>query len=217
MAQSRWRTYVVFRLLVALLLGILVTVLIGTAGSWTYAPSAGWITTASVYLAWTWIVVLPMDADRTRDHVRPEDPPRGWATDMIVLLASVASLAGVAQLLTAGSKAGVEKSAGAAVGVLSIVAAWCVVHTVFSLRYADVFYKDPEGGIRFDGEQDARFMDFFYLGFTIGMTYQVSDTRLQSAQMRRTALGHALLSYVLGAIILAATVNLIVELGNPTH
>jgi uncharacterized membrane protein len=54
--------------------------------------------------------------------------------------------------------------------------------------------------------------DFAYPGFTIGMTFQVSDTDLTTTEVRVTALRHALLSYLFGAVILAATINLIAGL-----
>jgi uncharacterized membrane protein len=47
------------------------------------------------------------------------------------------------------------------------------------------------------------------LSFTIGMTFQVSDTNLETKEIRRTALRHALLSYAFGAGIIATTINLI--------
>jgi uncharacterized membrane protein len=200
--------------MVAALVGLVVVVVLGFTAGWPYAPTVGWIAAACVYLGWTWIVVLPMDADQTRDHVRPEDPPRGWVTDAIILSASVASLAGVAHLLAAGSKAGVEKEVAAAVGAVSIVAAWCLVHTVFSVRYADVYYSNSARGISFNGTENPRFVDFFYLGFTVGMTYQVSDTSLETGQLRAIALCQALLSYLFGAVILAVTINLVVGLSN---
>ena len=213
-ARSRWQTRVVIRLMVAVLVGLVVLVLLGFTTGWRYAPALGWIATACVYLGWTWIVVLPMDADQTRDHVGPEDPPRGWVTDVIILSASVASLAGVAHLLAAGSKAGFEKNLAAAVGVVGIVAAWCVVHTVFSVRYADVYYSNSARGISFNGTENPRFMDFFYVGFIIGMTYQVADTNLKTGQLRVIALCQALISYFFGAVILAVTINLVVGLSN---
>ncbi|BDB41026.1 hypothetical protein IWGMT90018_14720 [Mycobacterium kiyosense] len=207
----------VVRLIVAAGIGVAAATLVPLLAGLRYAPSVGWIAAASTYLVWTWIVVLPMDADRTREHVEPEDPPRGWLTDAVILTASVASLAGVEHLLVAGSKSGPEKDVAAAVGVVSIVAAWCVVHTVFSVRYADVYYSDAADGItsiNFNGSDAPRFLDFFYLGFTIGMTYQVSDTTLQTGQLRRIALAQALLSYLFGAVILAVTINLVVALSN---
>ena len=44
------------------------------------------------------------------------------------------------------------------------------------------------------------------------MTFQVSDTALQTTAMRRTALRHALLSYLFGTGILAVTINLVAGL-----
>jgi uncharacterized membrane protein len=214
--QSRWRMHVVIRLVVIVLVGVAVSVLVGLAAGWTYAPSVGWITAACVYLVWTCVVVLPMDAEQTRNHVEPEDPPLGLLADVIVLATSVASVAGVAHLLAAGSKAGAERHVAAAVGVVSVIAAWCVVHTVFSVRYADVYYSNSARGINFNGTEDPRFLDFFYIGFGIGMTYQVSDTSLATSQLRRIALCQALLSYFFGTVILATTINLVIELSNST-
>jgi uncharacterized membrane protein len=54
---------------------------------------------------------------------------------------------------------------------------------------------------------------FAYLAYTVGMTYQVSDTEIGLTSIRATVLRHALLSYLLGAVVLAVTINLIAGLG----
>ncbi|HKI43351.1 MAG: DUF1345 domain-containing protein [Mycobacterium sp.] len=213
-AQLSRQTRVVIRLALAAMVGLAVSTAVGVRAGSTYAPAVGWIAAACVYLGWTWIVVFPMNAERTRNHIGPEDPPTRWVSDVVVLLASVASLAGVGHLLAAGSKHGVERNVAAAVGVVSIVAAWLVIHTVFSLRYADVYYSNAGRGISFKGTEEPWFRDFLYLGFTIGMTYQVSDTELETRQLRVIALCQALLSYLFGAVILAVTINLVVGLSN---
>ena len=85
-----------------------------------------------------------------------------------------------------------------------------VVHTVFALRYAHEYYTAPIGGVDFGddlGKPD--YIDFAYLAFTIGMTFQVSDTAVTSRTTRRTVLRHALLAYLFGAIIVAVLVNVI--------
>ena len=58
------------------------------------------------------------------------------------------------------------------------------------------------------------YVDFAYLSFTIGMTFQVSDTDLENRSMRSTALRQAMLSYLLGAVVLAIIINLVAGLGN---
>jgi uncharacterized membrane protein len=82
------------------------------------------------------------------------------------------------------------------------------VHTIYALRYALMYYTEPVGGIDFKGYEPA-YRDFAYLAFTVGMTFQVADTDLKNSVMRATVLRHALLSYLLGAVILASAINLI--------
>jgi uncharacterized membrane protein len=53
------------------------------------------------------------------------------------------------------------------------------------------------------------YADFAYLSFTIGMTFQVSDTNIQSKRIRRSALRHAWLSFPLVAVIIATSINLV--------
>lgn len=208
---------VAIRVAVALPVGIAAWLAVGATLGWVYGPAAGWIAAALTYLMWTWAVVIPMDADRTNSHASREDPTRVF-TDLVVVLASVASLSGVGVLLAAGPAQGVKSEVAAAIVVVSIAASWFAVHTVFSLHYAHIYYSsDPPGGVDFNQSEPPAYVDFFYLGFTIGMTFQVSDTPLQMRRVRGVALGQAMLSYLFGAVILAITVNLIAGLGNSGH
>lgn len=182
-----------------------------------YGVAAGWIGAAGTFLVWTWAAVGRMDSRRTASHATREDPTRA-VTDAIVLSASLASLVGVGYLLAAGSKSGSDVDVAAAVGICSVAAAWLVVHTVFTLRYARLYYLNGSSGIDFNQkDEQPAYVDFAYLAFTIGMTYQVSDTDLTSRAIRSTALRQALLSFVLGAVILATTINLIAGLSNPSN
>ena len=97
--------------------------------------------------------------------------------------------------------------------VASVALSWFTVHILFMLRYAQLYYTGPDGGVNFNQDAPPRYLDFAYLAFTIGMTFQVSDTDLEKSAIRAAALRHALLSYLFGAVILAATVNLIAQLG----
>jgi uncharacterized membrane protein len=93
--------------------------------------------------------------------------------------------------------------------VSAIVAAWACVHTVFTLRYARLYYADPVGGIDFHDDYPPDYIDLAYVALTIGMTFQVSDTDLTARSIRRAAVRHALLSYVFGAVIVAVTINIV--------
>lgn len=198
------------RIAVALVVGVLAAALTGLLGhEWHYAPAAGWIMAATVYLAATWWVVLPMDGAETRAHVmrRFEDGTPGLS-HVVVLVSSVASLAGVGYLLAAETVRD-RHTLEALVGILSVVAAWLAIHTTFTLRYAQLYYRG-DGGVDFQGGPPS-YADFAYLAFTVGMTYQVSDTTLTSRQIRGAVLSQALVSFVMGAVVLASTINLVLE------
>ncbi len=82
---------------------------------------------------------------------------------------------------------------------------------MYATRYARLYYTGEDGGIDFNEDEPPTYVDFAYLAFTIGMTFQVSD-RPETRAIRATALRHALLSYLFGAIIVATTINLIAGL-----
>lgn len=96
--------------------------------------------------------------------------------------------------------------------MLGVVLSWFVVHTLFAARYARIYYTGPDGGVNFNQPEPPRYSDFAYVAFTIGTTFQISDTNLTSNEMRRTVLRHSMVSYLFGAFIIAVTVNLLAGL-----
>ncbi|MFC0069160.1 DUF1345 domain-containing protein [Umezawaea endophytica] len=197
-------------LLVSVAAGAAAGVLASATGvPWPFAPPIGWIAGGVVYLAWMWTALWPMDAPSTARHDGREDPGRA-APDAVVLTAAVASLAAVALLLTA-SGANPDLRAGLSVG--SVAVAWAAVHTTFAVRYARLYYAGPDGGIDFNSGEPPAYTDFAYLAFTIGMTFQVSDTAISARAIRATALRHGLLSFLFGTVVIATTINLLAGLG----
>jgi len=207
-----FRDTVAVRISVTVALGVTVAVAVGNAIGWRFAI-VGWVCAAGVYVAWTRFILRGMDAEQTRKWATREDPTR-WVADVVVLSASVASLGGVGYVVAAGSHSGAAALAAAVVGVLTVAASWFAVHTLFTVHYARLYYSDEPGGINFHDPEPPRFRDFAYVAFTVGMTFQVSDTDICSTSIRATVLRHALLSYLLGAVVLAVTINLIAGLGS---
>ena len=196
-----------------LLGGLSGAVVTGLAGSWGYAPLTGWDVAALIFTVWVWLAIRPMSSSATATHATREDPGHA-GTDLIVVIASVASLAAVGFVLVQASSAkGAAQDLLAGLGLASVALSWFTVHTLFTLRYARLYYTGKDGGINFNQDAAPRYLDFAYLAFTIGMTFQVSDTDLETPAIRHSALRHALLSYLFGAVILASTINLIAGLG----
>lgn len=196
------------RMLVMLGVGLAAALLVGFWGNWAYAPALGWAAASVTYLLWVWIVIGRLGPAATAAHALREDPGRVFS-DALVLTATVASFAGVGLILVDASNAqGYTKDATVAMALGSIALSWFLVHTLFTLRYAAIYYRDGTG-VDFNEETPPRYADFAYLAFTVGMTFQVSDTDLKTNAIRSTVLRQALLSYLLGAIVLATTINLV--------
>jgi uncharacterized membrane protein len=199
------------RLIASALIGIIAGCITGTTGDITLSLLVGWNVAAVVFMVWIWLVIRGMDAEKTAEYAVQEDPTRAL-TDIILLLASIASLIAVGFLLVQASGAnGFAQGLLAAVGIISVIIAWLLIHTIYTLRYAMLYYSKPEGGVTF-GDKPS-YSDFAYLAFTLGMTYQVSDTNLTNKKFRKAALQHALLSFIFGTLIVATTINFVAGLG----
>jgi hypothetical protein len=59
-----------------------------------------------------------------------------------------------------------------ALGLLSVVLSWTMVHTVYTLRYARAYYSEPADGIEFNEEEPPAYTDFAYFSLTIGMCFR---------------------------------------------
>ena len=182
---------------------------LAVVGPWQLAVLLAWIAAAAGYLADVWLQIYRSDGAATERSSTVEDDSlalRGF----IVLGASVISLGGALLALRRASQID-----GGATGhavhrrLVTVLVSWFAMHTDFTLRYAHHYYAPPAGGIEFDGTDKPDYRDFAYLSFAIGMTYQVSDSGLLTNRFRRLLLGHALLSYLFGVVIIASVINVV--------
>ncbi len=172
----------------------------------------GWDVAVVIYLVWVWTAVWRLDPGVTARLAKREDPSTAVA-ELVVVSAGTAMLGAVGfALLKAGRATGETKAFLIALGVLSVVLSWTLVHTVFALQYARAYYSEPAGGIDFNEEEPPTYTDFAYFAFTVGMTFQVADTNITSKAIRRITLHHALLSYLFGAVLLGLVINVVATL-----
>jgi uncharacterized membrane protein len=193
-----------------------VGVVVALFAPWELAMLAAWIAVATLLLLRIWLRVGQFTPSQTRELATREDDSRTSA-DLLILVASVASLGGAAAgLVKAHESDSTRETLLTVASVLTVAVSWALVHTVFALRYAHEYYtRSIKGGIDFkSGDYEPDYADFAYVAFTIGMTFQVSDTDIGSRVIRRTVLRHALVSYLFGAIIVAMMVNVIASLLN---
>jgi uncharacterized membrane protein len=204
------------RLIVAAAIGAVAAFAVSWFAPWQLTVLVGWDVTALAVVVSVWAAIGGFTPEQTERFALSEDDTRA-GTHLLLLGASVVSLVGVlVAFLKANEPAHAQEVLLEATGVFTIACSWVLVHTVFALRYAHVYYSPPKGGIDFKtrGSEQPDYLDFAYTAFTVGMTFQVADTDITQRAMRHQVLGHALTSFVFGAVILATTVNVIAGLLN---
>lgn len=208
-----WHAPALRRLVLAAAVGLAVGLTLATVVTWQLAVLLGWDATALIFLATVAPIILRADGARTAHLAVSEDMTRDMAR--LLLLAVIgASLVAVGFALgLARQQAGAERLLLITTAALTVVISWTVLNVVFTLRYAHLYYGGP-ASIDF-GDHAAgppNYRDFAYLAFTIGMTYQVSDTALRDRRLRRAVLVHAIYAYVFGIVIVSAGVNIVAGL-----
>src|ERR1700759_478201 len=199
------------RALIAFASGLVASTAAALVGPLELAPIVGWVVATIVVLTWVWRIIWPQDAAGTERLAEREG---AWpTTDRGVLGAAGASLGAVVLAVIRAS--GTHDVASTTAVLLSLVGAilsWALVNTVFALKYARLYYMDVDGGIDFKQREPPTYSDFAYLAFTVGMAFAVSETEPTNTQVRKVALGHALLSYGFGTGIVAVAINLVTNL-----
>ena len=209
-----WHAPALRRAVTVLAVGLAATLALLLYTPWELAVVAGWDAAAATFLGSVWHLILRADGPATEQMATTEDDTRASAT---VLLAAVCmvSLLGVGFALgLAGDRNGTVKVVLIAVAAGTVALSWVVLNTVYTLRYAHLYFGPGAGGIVIEADPPAppSFRDFAYVAFTVGMTYQVSDTAISNPQTRRTILSQAVLAYIFGVVIVAGAINLIAGL-----
>jgi len=110
--------------------------------------------------------------------------------------------------------------------VASVLLGWFTIHTMAALHYAYEYYESPSanpgegksaelvGGLDFPEGDSPDGVAFLYFAYVIGVAFAVSDIRVTSNKMRKLVLLHSTFSYFFNTLIVAATVNVAVAVGN---
>jgi len=173
---------------------------------------ATWIAYALTSLSLVWVVFFLTHPGQNRRFYQLQDSSRTAIFLFVVVAASTSLFAVLSLLRTTKGMSPEVVSQHIALSILAIACSWMLVHTVFTTRYAHIYYDEdaqgnPAKGLDFPNEDQPDYLDFAYFSFVIGMTSQVSDVAVSSKIMRRLALLHGVLSFVFNAIIVALTIN----------
>ncbi len=198
--------YPLTRFAIAALVGVIVWFFLASLPfEWRFLWS--WDISGLVLLVLAWLVIIPSDQNKTKHNATLQDGNRALIGSLVILCSTVA-LVVVGIALPHVQKGG--SSVIAFLSVLAVLESWTLLHTTYTFHYAHLYYDKAKGeGLKFYHEEKPDYLDFAYFAFTLGMTYQVSDTQPTKRLIGRSVFGHSLISYVFGTGIVAVTINLL--------
>lgn len=205
-----------YRLLISILVAIIVFFSVQDKFRLPAVILLTWISFAMVIIIMDWIIIMSSHPREVRKIAKLQDSSRTFLF-LFVIAASVASFGAIVFLLKSSKGHGATVNEHILLAISAVVVSWWLLHTIFTLRYAHLYYDTDKddgsarqgGGLQFPGDEEPDYLDFVYFSFVLGMTFQVSDVEIASKEIRRLAWMHGLLSFAYNTAILALSINVI--------
>ena len=198
------------RFLFAAVVGMSATAIAISLSDWRVGTMIGFDAAAALFLLSTIPLFRRGNAVSMRQAALHNDANRAGLLVITGIVMLVILVAVAAEL----SQRQAPKPLDVAVIIATLALAWSFSNMVYALHYAHIFYtagkngKDQRG-IDFPGTDEPDYWDFTYFAFTLGMTFQTSDTDITSPRIRKIATFHSLAAFIFNIGILAFTINVI--------
>ncbi|HVL22294.1 MAG TPA: DUF1345 domain-containing protein [Amaricoccus sp.] len=195
------------RFYLALIVGGLAFLLAAAASRWEVRVLVGGNAFFLAYIVLSVAFVVRASSDHLKRAAAAAD--EGLPIILVVAGAAVlVSLGAVATLLNAKN----VTATATGLAIAAIPLGWLTIHTIVAFHYGNLYYAPQAGGfargLEFPGDEaEPGPWDFVYFSFVIGMTAQVSDVAVSSSVLRRSVLGHGVLSFFYYTGIVALAVN----------
>jgi uncharacterized membrane protein len=199
------------RMVVGLVIGVMAALLLPGGLRPMVRVLCAWDVAVWAYLTFLWFHMATTKQAQVRDFAVREDENAGVVLFM-VCLATVASIAAIVlELATIKSFKGSTGALHYAITGATLMGAWFLIPTIFTLHYARLYYGGdqketpllfPDHGLKPD------YWDFLYFAFTIAVASQTADIALRSRSMRRAVLAQSVLSFYFNVAVLGLCVNI---------
>jgi uncharacterized membrane protein len=180
---------------------------------------ADWATITRVLVSWNvgvlmflvlvfWLMT-GLSAVQISDRYQDEDPTAPVILIISVMAAILAMVSIVAFLSMLDQLSQAEKSVHVVLAAFTVIDAWILIPTMFTMHYADMFYSaEPDARpLRFPDTKMPEFWDFTYFSFTIAAACQTADVSTTPGAIRKVLIAHSVLSFFFNAAILGLAIN----------
>lgn len=199
------------RTVIGVVIGIVVALVMPWHTSAIARALIGWDAAIWSYLLMIWVHMALAGEHRVREYASRDDENAGVVL-FVICLATIASIAAIVlELASAKGTAGSSTAWHYLLTGLTLIGAWFLIPTIFTLHYARLYYDTDarETALLFpDHKLEPNYWDFMYFSFTIAVASQTSDVVLRSRTIRRAALAQSILSFYFNVAVLGLCVNI---------
>lgn len=199
------------RLLLSTLVGVVVLVVLPPSLRWATRLLLAWDLMSAIYIGFALFMMLRCDVEACRSRAELYDQG-DWVILTVIIGGAAASFAAIFVELAAIKAHQAPAAMGLAITGVTVVLSWSFTHVLFTLHYANVYYRPqkqrgPPGGLDFPGEQAPDYRDFLYYAFVIGCACQTADVDTTSRNMRLISLVHGIVAFAFNTAVLALAIN----------
>jgi uncharacterized membrane protein len=215
------------RLLTAILVAALIYFLLPQWMQLSTRILFAWDIGVIIFLSLVWVMMMKATTQKMQRSAQRQDESR-WTILGVIVAAACASLLAIGFMLSKNKNVSSSiLTLHIILTLVTIVVSWLLIHTMFALHYAHLYYQpksdralptnkaDPSSlpdALDFPSEKQPDYWDFLYFSLGIGMTCQVSDVPINSRLLRRLVLIHEVLTFFFNTVILALAINILASL-----
>ena len=210
--RSRFGRFLIARrrLLVAVVAGLALAMVLPPTTRVATRFLLGWDLTAFIYVVFAFVMIARSTVETCHARAALYDES-DWVIVGLVVGSAAASFAAIFAELAAIKSGQAPAAISLVVTGFTVMLAWTFTHIIFTLHYANVYYRPhkngPPGGLDFPGERAPDYRDFLYYSFVIGCAAQTADVNTTSREMRMVSLVHGIIAFAFNTAILALTIN----------
>ncbi|TAL99660.1 MAG: DUF1345 domain-containing protein [Paraburkholderia sp.] len=202
-------------MMLGLAAGVVAGLLSPVALSLSARALLGWDAAVWVYLVLIWFHMAFATDDDVRHHAQREDE-NAVAVLFVICVATVASIFAIVLELGTTRELGIaSKLLHSAITGLTLIGAWFLIPTIFTLHYARIYYGSDQNApvLMFpDDNFQPNYWDFLYFAFTIAAASQTADISVRGRSARRGVLAQSILSFYFNVAVLGLCVNIVASM-----
>lgn len=181
-----------------------------------------WDMGMSLYLFWTYWTIQQQHRHREQMTAVLQQPQTGtkgvFAIVSVIIIACIVALVRLVSI--AQNLPPMEKAWHIGLAIVSIFLSWLVIHILFAIRYAHLFYyaqvsgepmplQIPQSNGKNGYQTEPNYYDFIYTALIIGTSAQTADVMFSSRAGRVLGGIHSIVAFIFNVTVLSLLINII--------